>query len=179
MKTDVLSKIKEIILVAKAKPFASAGDFAQYLHDAALETEGNSPFNLPGVRGGNAATVTSVLTIEKHVEFCHLLHLITFHDEASFLPYEPLAAEGLKLHAVIAEELWKYLDREGISRSELKSAMKKTQIHDPMSIWGKFPVRRISRGNFRKCIYLLAQVSPDLMINRKWTYHFSADLTVF
>lgn len=176
MKTDVLSKIREIVRVAEFQAFPNSLTLAQRLYDDAPAMGEDTPFRLLGTLGGNAATVSSVITIRKHVEFCETLRLIAFHRGDELLPYQALVAFGGRTNAVIEKQLWAYLEREGISRKQLRSAMKKSPIHDPMSIWGHFPVRNMSRDTFRKCVYLISLVSEDLVINRKWTYHFRDEL---
>lgn len=176
MKADVLSKIREIIRVVEARSFRNSVSLAQWLYDEAPRAGEESPFRLLGTLGGNAATVSSALTIRKHVDFCEMLRLIQFHDPNGLLEYRPLVTFDGRTNAVIETELWGYLSREGVSTKELRAAMSKSPIHDPMSIWGRFPVRNISRDTFRKCVYLISQVSSELVVNRKWTYHFQDEL---
>jgi hypothetical protein len=176
MKTDVLSKIREIVRVAEFQAFPSSLALAQRLYDDAPSLGENTPFRLLGTLGGNAATVSSILTIRKHVEFCEALRLIVFHHGDEMLPYRALVSFGTETNAKIEKELWAYLEREGVSRKQLRVAMENSPIHDPMSIWGNFPVRNMSRDTFRKCVYLISLVSVDLVVNRKWTYHFRDEL---
>jgi hypothetical protein len=176
MKADVLSKMREIIRVAQGRSFRNSVSMAQWLYEEAPAAGEESPFRLLGTLGGNAATVSSVLTIRKHVDFCEVLRLIQFHDPNGLLEYQPLVSFDGNTNAVIEKELWAYLGREGVSKRELRAAMKKSPIHDPMSIWGAFPVRNIPRDTFRRCVYLISQVSAELVVNRKWTYHFQDEL---
>jgi len=175
MKTDVRSKMYEIIRVAELRGFNDEEELADHLRSVAVAAGEASPFRLQGSPGGNAATVCSILTIRKHIEFSVKLRLIQFAD-GGLLPYQPLVRFTDQVDKIIARALWAYLEREGVSRRKLRAAMKSAPIHDPMSLWGEFPVRKIARDDFRRCVYLLSQLDTELVVNRKWTYHFRDEL---
>ena len=175
MPHDVRTKLYEIIRAAEARSFGDEHELARHLRQHSLQSGEPTAFHLPGTRVGNAETVCSELSIRKNVEFAARLRLVHFY-QGELLPYDPLVRFTDEVDEIISAELWAYLDREGVSRKKLRAAMKASTVRDPMSLWGKFPVRRIARDDFRRCIYLLSQLPSEIVLNRRWTYHFRDDL---